>query len=744
MNFLKRLLLIMIGLSIIPLCILGMVTLFSLNGIDSLTAGQISDIGNKTVNLSTESLNQLGEQIILIQATDMARVIDLYITSNPKKTVADLQNDPKFLELINLNVGKTGYFAVLDKKSLINRVHPRQDMINVDFHTLKEKLPQFFGVLEKITSTDATGGYYNWVEADGSIRQKYMYIVSTRHQTADGVTLAAVATTYIDEFSAPATILEEKLLEENIGLQEKIGTYIGSIIVLLVIIIIITALAVLVIGFFFARSTTEPLIKTVHMIQEMANGHLSQRLSLNRGDEIGVMASEMDQFADYLQIQVIGTMRKVADGEKLTTVTVIDEKDEIGPALEKMSRTLDHLTLETSNLTSRAAAGDLSFRGDSSGLSGQYKEIIDGFNQTLENIIAPVNETIRLSKEYANGNYTDKFDENIRIRGDFTGLKVALNQIGIKTVEALTQIKEQVIGLEANMEETNASLEGISAGSQLLAESTNNVSALSEKSTENVVQIQHTMEDLSTTVMAVAQRTEMVSLIAQKTNNLSIQGIGLAENAETRMKLVIASVNETKSVITQMHEQMADIIKIVDLITDIADQTNLLALNAAIEAARAGDAGRGFAVVAGEVKSLAQDSQRSAEHIASIITNLQKNSDQITQAVEESSKEARDGNTAVTDAFTAFTEIAKQVDEISKSMSEVAGASEEEAASVEEISASLSEIADFSKRIEDEAVGVAAGTEETSSALNQISNAVNLSVQALGQINQEMDRFKTE
>ena len=109
------------------------------------------------------------------------------------------------------------------------------------------------------------------------------------------------------------------------------------------------------------------------MIQEMANGHLSHRLSIRRDDEIGVMASEMDQFADYLQIQVVGTIKKVADGEQLSVVEVIDDKDEIGPALVKMVRTLDHLTTETNNLTNRAAVGDLSFRGDSTGLSGQYK-----------------------------------------------------------------------------------------------------------------------------------------------------------------------------------------------------------------------------------------------------------------------------------------------------------------------------------------------------------------------------------
>lgn len=74
--------------------------------------------------------------------------------------------------------------------------------------------------------------------------------------------------------------------------------------------------------------------------------------------------------------------------------------------------------------------------------------------------------------------------------------------------------------------------------------------------------------------------------------------------------------------ITKTNDSVKEIESAASLISSIANQTNLLSLNASIEAARAGEAGKGFAVVASEIQQLADQSNKSADSIFRIITNL--------------------------------------------------------------------------------------------------------------------------
>ncbi len=187
-------------------------------------------------------------------------------------------------------------------------------------------------------------------------------------------------------------------------------------------------------GIFLSRIISRPLIKTEHMLKEMSRGHLGERLNMDTKDEIGQMAIAMDGFADDLQNALIGTMNRISEGDVSFNIENKDAQDEITPAVKKMIETIRGLIAEATMLAQAATAGRLDIRGHAEAFQGGYREIIEGFNETLDSVVGPLNIMADCFNRISKGDIPEKITTSYN--GDFNTIKNNLNTC-IDAVNAL-------------------------------------------------------------------------------------------------------------------------------------------------------------------------------------------------------------------------------------------------------------------------------------------------------------------
>lgn len=444
-----------------------------------------------------------------------------------------------------------------------------------------------------------------------------------------------------------------------------------------------------IIAVLFGRSISGPLQSVVVMIKELRNGHLSVRLNIKRQDEIGIMAATMDEFADDLQTNVVGNIKKIAKGDYIEAFAEpVDDRDEIRPALRMMVESLDHLHKETIKLTDAARAGDLSVRGNENAFRGGYRMIIAGFNKTLETITEPVNEAMRLSRFYASGDFTARFDEKIPVAGEFVAYRDALNTIGIELQRLMKLINEELY-------------EGVSvlssASSEILTVTTQLANASSQTAS--------TVNDTSDTVEGVRKKTDIVILKSKSVSEKAMKAITVSGEGQKSVQEILDGMNHIQrqmdtigmSVI-KLSEQSQAIGEIIATVTDISEQSNLLAVNASIEAAKAGDFGKGFAVVAHEIHNLAEQSKQATANIRTILTDIQRGVSSTVVSTEQGTRSVAEAVRLTSDAREAIEVLTRSIADSSREAIEITSSIQEQAAGVDQISLAMEKIRDAAQK----------------------------------------------
>jgi methyl-accepting chemotaxis protein len=171
------------------------------------------------------------------------------------------------------------------------------------------------------------------------------------------------------------------------------------------------------------------------------------------------------------------------------------------------------------------------------------------------------------------------------------------------------------------------------------------------RSLENAVDVQaDTISRSSESIEQMVNDIDSVRSVVQEAHKTTGN---LSRSSEAGRKTLGNLTDE----LTRIADQSVFLEEANAALVNIAAQTNILAMNAAIEAAHAGEAGRGFAVVAGEIRSLAELSNKESSSISNEVKSMRDGIEKMRQVSIETVNTLGSMFTEVTDMQTSFNSV---------------------------------------------------------------------------------------
>ena len=239
----------------------------------------------------------------------------------------------------------------------------------------------------------------------------------------------------------------------------------------------------------------------------------------------------------------------------------------------------------------------------------------------------------------------------IAFRDMLAGLRRLVGQVkdAASDVDAGAQSAGGAIcAADASVQQLHSAIEGIARGAD---EQIGQVQAAADA----IAHVSGDVDQVASTAQELAEASVRARVAAERGADAvraTVQGIrGIADST--------ANAAGRVSDLDALSQKIGAVVATID---EIAEQTNLLALNAAIEAARAGGHGRGFAVVAGEVRKLAERSQRETHQIGELISNIQRETRETAQLILDDAEAAKRERERADQAGAALAELVAAVE----------------------------------------------------------------------------------
>ena len=338
-------------------------------------------------------------------------------------------------------------------------------------------------------------------------------------------------------------------------------------------------------------------------------------------------------------------------------------------------------------------------------------------------IIKPLQTLLEATKKVADGDLNVEVDFSKRVDDEISQLAKGFHQMTEHLKIVVSKINDTSDRITVSVDQLSVNSENTAFVSEQISTAIQGVAAGSEEQTAGMEKIAAAMNIVNNEIDDITRNTEAISHQSKLNTSVAEDGEKTVDRTVKQMGLIQNSVSQSDHSIQMLQEQTKEIGQFLTVITDIANQTNLLALNAAIEAARAGEAGKGFAVVAEEVRKLAEQSNASAQQIAELVNEIQKQTGESVSTMKHVIEDVQEGIIMTNETKDIFHRISQSMTAMNDQMEKILNGGLKISGSAGEATAAVSAVTSIANMNSQNSMSVSAASQEQLASIDEVANS---------------------